>query len=386
MSLGSQRFPAGGRPPGQGGLSAHTQPCPCQPEGLSRGKVFPRSQTSSGADSRPRAHCPLCSPAALDCLSVDSRTHFPLCSGGVAGSHRRRWCWARLAPWMPHHRQGWAYNPSRGLPPARLWGLQSLCAPSWPSGHRHPVLQPFLVSVLQAGCLLSPWSAVSSTPCPQHRAWHAGAEWQQEASRRPVMCPPLPLRMARLSWVCQFLMCWVGRVKKGAEAVHRLCETASCTAGHNMPSPPSLLRHQVFSGASVPGYGQCRHREEAVTSVQSIHPDCWANCAPENPLEFWIMRTAGAPPNPTLSPSWFLGVCGSFPLTSVSPGKCFAPFFSSGLGSSTSCLPAVWDPPLLPSGIVGDLFWSLWEHLCFIAFVERSHGALSIWPYSSGTV
>lgn len=72
------------------------------------------------------------------------------------------------------------------------------------------------------------------------------------------MCPQLPLRVAGLSSVCQFLMCWVGRVEKDSEAVRRLCEKVSRTAGRNLPSPPARPRHQVSSGVSVLDYGQCR--------------------------------------------------------------------------------------------------------------------------------
>lgn len=72
----------------------------------------------------------------------------------------------------------------------------------------------------------------------------------------------------------------------------------------------------------------------------------------------------GAPapaPRPLLMES--RGMYGSFSLTSVSPVKCFSPFLSSSLGTSTSCLTAVWDPHCFPEASLGAS--------------SRAHGSIS---------
>lgn len=85
------------------------------------------------------------------------------------------------------------------------------------------------------------------------------------------MCSALPVGMARrLYSVCQFLMCWVGRVKKDSEAVHGLCEK-QCHALHgvHLPSVPAPGCQVHLLSVSGLGRGQFGHREEAVTSVWS---------------------------------------------------------------------------------------------------------------------
>lgn len=178
------------------------------------------------------------------------------------------------------------------------------------------------------------------------------------------LCPRLPLGVAGVGvhLVCQSLMHRPGHVRKDPEAVRGLCGACvMCCPVHVGPFSPSSWASVHLSGVSVPGCGWYRSREETVTSVWSCgcrSAEATGQTVPGTFQSAGVMgllnsRRAdwGAPatrPLPMLA-----GICECFSLTSVFPVKCFSPCLGSGLGSSTSCLTAAWDPPLLPRGSLG---------------------------------
>lgn len=90
----------------------------------------------------------------------------------------------------------------------------------------------------------------------------------------------------------------------------------------------------------------------------------------------WVMGTAYAALPP---PAWFIGIW-----------KLFPQHLSFLLSASHPSSVPVWEaahlaqlfgtPHHFPEASLGTSFGACWEHLCFIASVECSHGALSVWP------